>query len=192
MINIVAKNDLAMLPTTWCRVSVILILYMYSATADGCPTWFYYSNTTGHAECECGQLFGGKVQCNKQVKTVEIRAGFCASRADIEDGLYYAGGCPFGHTSNMTNRVLSELPSNPDQLNEAMCGPYNRRGLLCGRCIDGYGPAVYSLDRRCVNCSSLSVGSAISLYLFLEFLSSFGSTSQEVPCSGMSCSVSGS
>ena len=158
-----------MLPTTWCRVSVILTLYMYSTTADGCPTWFYYSNTTGHAECECGQLFSGKIQCNKQEKMVEIRAGFCASRADIEDGLYYAGDCLFGHTSNMTNRVFSELPTNPDQLNEAMCGPYNRRGLLCGRCIDGYGPAVYSLDRRCVNCSSLSVVSAISLYLFLEF-----------------------
>ena len=69
----------------------------------------------------------------------------------------------------MTNRVFSELPSKPDQLNEAMCGPYNRTGLLCGRCIDGYGPVVYSLDMKCADCSRLSEGFAISLYLFLEF-----------------------
>ena len=84
--------------------------------------------------------------------------------------MYYAGYCPFGHTSNMTNRVFSELPSNPDQLNETMCGPYNRTDLLCGHCIDRYGPALYSQDRRCANCSCLSVGSAISLYLFLEVI----------------------
>ena len=51
-----------------------------------------------------------------------------------------------------------------------MCGPYNRKGLLCGRCIDGYGPAVYSLDMKCANCSKISTVSAISLYLFLELI----------------------
>ena len=51
-----------------------------------------------------------------------------------------------------------------------MCGPYNRKGLLCGRCIDGYGPAVYSLDMKCADCSKISTGSTTSLYLFLEFI----------------------
>ena len=37
-------------------------------------------------------------------------------------------------------------------------------------CIDGYGPAVYSLDMKCANCSKLSTGYAISVYLLLEFI----------------------
>ena len=49
-----------------------------------------------------------------------------------------------------------------------MCGPYNRKGLLCGECIDGYGPAVFSPYIKCENCSKLSTGFAVSLYLLLE------------------------
>ena len=51
-----------------------------------------------------------------------------------------------------------------------MCGPYNRRGLLCGECKDGYGPAVYSFDQTCANCSSLWSRYAIPLYLLLQFV----------------------
>ena len=64
----------------------------------------------------------------------------------------------------------SEMPRNASQLDEVMCGPYNRRGLLCGECKDGYGPVVYSFDMTCANCSSLWSRYAISLYLFLQFV----------------------
>ena len=45
--------------------------------------------------------------------------------------------------------------------------------MLCGECKDGYGPAVYSLDLKCANCSSLWSGYAISLYVFLQFPTTF-------------------
>ena len=95
----------------------------------------------------------------------EIADGYCATSTE-QEGLYYAGSCPFIHTENNTDRLFSELPSDPDLLNDTMCGPYNRKGLLCGRCIDGYGPAVYSLDMKCANCSK----HAISVYLLLKFI----------------------
>ena len=47
------------------------------------------------------------------------------------------------------------IPNNASQLDEVTCGPYNRGGLLCGEYKDGYGPAVYSFDMTCANCSSL-------------------------------------
>ena len=54
-------------------------------------------------------------------------------------------------------------------LGDAMCGPYNRKGLLCGECIDGYGPAVYSRNLKCSNCSKLgSEYFAVPLYFLLE------------------------
>ena len=154
---------------TWSCVSTLLVVCVCSssvlASNATCPTWFYYNNVT----CECGQLSGVNVHCNQQERKAEIADGFCATSTE-QEGLYYAGNCPFRHTGNKTDRMYSELHRDPDLLNDTMCGPYNRKGLLCGRCIDGYGPAVYSLDMKCVNCSNISMGVAISLYLFLELI----------------------
>ena len=154
---------------TWFCISMFLVVFVHSSSVSvsntTCPTWFYYNNET----CECGWQFGGKVHCNQQEMTAEIAEGFCATSTE-QEGLYYAGYCPLRHTKNNTDRMFSELPSDPDLLNDTMCGPYNRTGLLCGRCIDGYGPAVYSLDMKCADCSNISIGSAISLYLFLELI----------------------
>ena len=55
-------------------------------------------------------------------------------------------------------------------LGDAMCGPYNRKGLLCGECIDGYGPAVYSYDLKCANCTVLPPEYAMGVFLFLELV----------------------
>ena len=152
----------------WYGITTILIfLSSESVLASSCPTWFYYNNATH--QCECGELLDGMVHCNQQKLIAEIQDGFCATSTQ-QEGQYYAGYCPFRHTENNTNRMFSEMPSDPDLLNDAMCGPYNRKGLLCGKCIDGYGPAVYSLSMKCANCSTISTGSAISLYLFLELI----------------------
>ena len=157
--------------STWATWYCILAVYVYSSSVSGsntsCPTWFYYSNTTN--QCECGATYSMELNCNQEEMKAEIADGFCATSTG-QEGLYYAGDCPFIHTENNTDRILSELPSDPDLLNDTMCGPYNRKGLLCGRCIDGYGPAVYSLDMKCANCSRLSTGYAISVYLLLEFI----------------------
>ena len=154
---------------TWFCISTFLVVCVHSTLVSAsnnttCPTWFYYNNDT----CECGWQFE-KVHCNQQEMTAEIAGGFCATSTE-QEGLYYVGLCPLGHTENNTDRVFSELPSDPNLLNDTMCGPYNRKGLLCGRCIDGYGPAVYSLDMKCADCSKISTGSAIILYLFLELI----------------------
>ena len=151
--------------STWCCIVVHVCLV--SASNTSCPTWFYYSKST--QQCECGELTNGRIHCNQQEMKVEIADGYCATSTG-QEGQYYAGNCPLRHTENKTDRMFSELPSDPDLLNDTMCGPYNRKGLLCGRCIDGYGPAVYSLDMKCANCSRLSTGYAISLYLVLEFI----------------------
>ena len=151
--------------STWCILVVHVYLSSVSASNTSCPTWFYYNNTTH--QCECGSQIGEHVQCNQLEGKAQIMNGFCATSTE-QEGLYYAGYCPFSHTENSTNRMFSELPSDPDRLNEVMCGPYNRKGLLCGECIDGYGPAVFSPYKKCENCSKLSTGFAVSLYLFLE------------------------
>ena len=156
-----------MFATRCCISTFFVYVYLSSVLASdtSCPTWFYYNNVT----CECGYQDTWYIHCNQQERKAEIADGFCATSTE-QEGLYYAGRCPFRHTENNTDRVFSELPGDPDLLNDTMCRPYNRKGLLCGRCIDGYGPAVYSLDMKCANCSKISTVSAISLYLFLELI----------------------
>ena len=150
---------------TWCYCLLIVQLSLCSvrATNTSCPTWHYYNSTTG--QCECGFW----LKCSSDVNEVEIHTRTCATSSGQGDD-YYIGLCPFRHIVNSTNRMYSEMPSNASQLDEVICGSSNRRGLLCGECKDGYGPAVYSFDKKCADCSSTWSRYAIFLYLFLQFI----------------------
>ena len=85
-----------------------------------------------------------------------------------QEGLFYGGECRLSFKPNSTNRLFSRVPADPDLLDEMMCGPYNRKGLMCGKCTDGYGSGV--LNAKCVDCSKLSMDSAICLYLLVDFV----------------------
>ena len=39
------------------------------------------------------------------------------------------------------------------KLNNETCGPFKRTGMLCSKCIEGYGLPVYSYSLSCVNCT---------------------------------------
>ena len=149
---------------TWCYCLVLqLSLISVWATNTSCPIWHYYNSGSG--QCECGFL----LKCSSDGNKVEIRTRSCATSSGQEDD-YYIGLCPFRYIDNSTNRKYSEMPSSASQLDEVICGSSNRRGLLCGECKDGYGPAVYSLDQKCADCSSIWSRYAIFLYLFLQFV----------------------
>ena len=145
---------------------MVLVLPAVSYSNYTCPTWFYFSNIT--QRCECG-VSARDVYCNQQTMKVETWFNSCVTFSG-QEGVFYAGCCPYSYRFNHSYGIYSLLPSDPDLLNEAMCGPYNRKGLICGECIDGYGPGVYTLYRKCVDCSKLSMSSAICLYLLVEFL----------------------
>ena len=139
---------------------VILNIGLTSATIS-CVSWLH-TNTSLDGRT-CGQQY----RCRSGM--VEVRNGFCITY-DAQDGQYYSGVCPYSYKENVTNRLFSVLSTDPDRLRDSLCGPYNRQGLLCGECIDGYGPAVYSLDMKCVDCSNLSMTTAIVVYLLLQFI----------------------
>ena len=145
---------------------VCLVLSILSvSSASECPTWFLHTAGT----CVCGVTMSGRIRCHEDERRVDVQAGLCVTY-DYSTDSVLAGYCPYGYSSNMTNRVYSSLPSDPTQLNETTCGPYKREGLLCGQCIKGFGPAVYSYDLQCANCTDISTGYAIILYLLLELL----------------------
>ncbi|CAI8041758.1 hypothetical protein GBAR_LOCUS23169, partial [Geodia barretti] len=103
----------------WCCIFLCVNLASV-LLATGCPTWHYYNNATG--KCECG--YG--LVCSSDGNQVVIGNAFCATSSG-HDGDYYNGACQVKPTTNI-NRMYSEMPSNASQLDEVMCGPYNRRG----------------------------------------------------------------
>ena len=150
----------------WCCLLVVAEPSVLASNYSSCPTWLYYSNETGR--CECGYQTAS-IHCNNLTMEAVMKSGYCITYSG-DDGVFYGGICPMRYKVNNTDRLYSELPSDPALLEEAMCGTYNRKGFQCGECIDGYGPGVYSLDRTCVDCSKLSMGSAISLYVLADLV----------------------
>ena len=125
----------------------------------------------------CGVELSGVLRCNDCYKTVDIGAGICmtydVTRQYVGENTsspLIVGNCPYGPFPNTTNRKFTTLPTDPTQVNSSQCAPYNRRGLFCGECLEGFGPSVYSFDLHCANCSHMSTTAAISLYLVMELL----------------------
>ena len=165
--NVSISSRLTIMALTWTIFCCVVLVL--PAVSDGnytCPTWFYFSNIT--QRCECGVSVRG-LRCHQQIMEVGISFDYCATFSG-QEGVFYYGHCPYSYMFNHSIKLYSLLTSEPDLLNEAMCGPYSRKGLLCGECIDGYGPGVYTLDRKCVDCSKFSMSSAICLYLLVEFV----------------------
>ena len=83
---------------------------------------------------------------------------------------FYVGFCDGVKVDSLstTDNNYIILPSNVSDLNDYMCGPMNRKGLMCSRCADGFGLAVFSIGQTCTNCSVSWYG--VPLYLFIEFV----------------------
>ena len=105
------------------------------------------------------------VKCTDQA--VLLRFRYCATETE---GDIYIAKCHYfqleGH--NVTEPGYIRLPDNISELNDYMCGPMNRKGLLCKDCIDGFGPSVTSLGYKCSNCTDAWYG--IPLYLAVELI----------------------
>ena len=110
-------------------------------------TWFFPA-PNNDSICECGNTLGNKVRCNNATKEVEILDCYCMTYSE-ENRSPVFGQCLYGCSHKSS---YHPLPSNISQLNEKVCGWLNREGQLCGRCKDGFAPAVYSYTLSCVEC----------------------------------------
>ena len=72
---------------------------------------------------------------------------------------------------------IANIPPSEYQLmrikNESVtngtCSQFNRDGVLCGRCREGYGPPVYSFSLKCVPCRNVSLWTTASLYVLTAY-----------------------
>ena len=97
----------------------------------------------------------------------------CCATYDEDTQLVSFTLCPnflalksYRHVAATPGHIL--LPRNLSHLNNYMCGPLNRKGIVCSKCADGFGPSVTSLGYKCANCTDAWYG--VPLFLLLEFV----------------------
>ena len=131
---------------------------VFCRTTDAtCPPWFVSVKENGSVVgCKCGDSLGNVVQCRRSSRNncCEAYLLHCYCMTYNEDtNTTVVGHCL--HTCLAETNVrqwYSQLPGDPMQLDDAMCGKYNRTGQLCGECRDGFAPPVYSFQLSCVEC----------------------------------------
>ena len=111
--------------------------------------WTYCDNGT----CKCADA--EEILCIASGQSL-IQFGCCVT-FDKAQALTHFGECVFRNAvvGNRDSEIILQyysLPSNVSELDDVMCGPFNRTGMLCGKCKDGYYPLVNSLDVNCVQC----------------------------------------
>ena len=99
--------------------------------------------------------------------------GYCAtySENDTTKSLSISK-CPYlqWNNYNVTTPWFVSLPVSLTELNDYMCGPQNKKGLLCSECVDGFGPSVTSYGDKCANCTDAWYH--IPLFLLVQFVPS--------------------
>ena len=132
-----------------------------------CPLLFYYNNESNQCECllvSTGSSFG---IFETIVKCVNDRSllvyNHCMTYRE-ETNTVSVSTCTYFEVSghNISEPGFIVVPKNVSQLNDYMCGPMNRKGIVCSDCIDGYGPSVTSPNFRCSDCSNAWYGVSLS------------------------------
>ena len=119
-----------------------------------CQVWI---QQTG---CECSNEILNVVHCTKidgspTEFSVSVLYGYCMT-ANKDHTKAVVGACPFNDPRVHYESNYKPIPSNLSDLDNAVCEfkSTGRTGQLCGQCVDGYSPPVYSYYPHCVNCTS--------------------------------------
>ena len=165
---------LSILSELFCLMTAGAIDIVSHHTSDPVKLSDCYSHATpvgkGSSEIEKFCSYTDLVKCTEE--GVVLTFGCCVTQEDNQS--LFLIECPYfelkGHSilNDLHHPGFIRLPDNLSELNDYMCGPMNRKGLLCKDCIDGFGPSVTSLGYKCSNCMDAWYG--IPLYLAVELI----------------------
>ena len=112
-----------------------------------CPTWFTCNSSS---MCQCGKKQDHAIACDDKLQSSAVLDCYCVTY-DNKSGSTYLGLCFYN--CDKTSSIYQSLPASAEMLiNGSVCTDFNRAGLLCGNCQDGYSPFVLSYNLSCVKC----------------------------------------
>ena len=116
-----------------------------------CPPGMVLEGHGNMSICECGGSFNGILQCNATGFHTKLQhgnwIGMCAHKNSHR---IVAGSSPYYSSAS---DLFIDLPNNyTDSLDSFLCQQIHRTGVLCGKCIKGYGPSLHTLE--CIHCDA--------------------------------------
>lgn len=125
---------------------------------NSCPPWFDH----GSGGCYCRQAsHHHTVLCDEKERSIKVQTGQCVTRDDHINKTLLTE-CPYFSKKSPSNESICEhfrytVPStvSKSDLNSFVCARFHRKGVHCGRCLEGYGPAPFLSGPNipCVKCS---------------------------------------
>ena len=120
-----------------------------------CPPWRYHEED---GNCKCSTLLENIVDCSTTKDfTVYLKDCFCMtmdpSNETVVGPCIYT--CYHWLEKKSSHILMARIQSKtPFDLNNETCSQYNRKGVLCSKCMDGHGLPVYSYEASCVSCNN--------------------------------------
>ena len=147
---------------------ILMLVVKVSSRGDECPPWFTldYTNDSLFPQCVCSQAMSSHITCNQRERTSYIKVGHCVFLDEVTNETVVTT-CRYVFPQHLIHNGHIRLPQNLTHLNTFMCGHLTRQlgSPLCGRCINGTGPSIYSFGSQCASCSILN----ILYYLLLQY-----------------------
>ena len=119
---------------------------------DSCLPWQVRNRTTGICKCMLGNI-QGIVQCTNEPYDLRLFECFCMTYY-TETNQLLVGSCQYTCEREKNGYFFDIIVDSSLKLNEMVCSRYKRQGQLCGSCIAGFSPPVYSYSLPCVNCTT--------------------------------------
>ena len=139
-----------------------------NVTLSPCPPGYYEQGHGRTTMCTCAhEGYNSLITCTTNMTAILQLQGSWIGYADSSKQQILAGSSPYTFRKNVI------LPQDPNDLEEFLCGNYSRRGVLCGECSEGHGPAISSgiFDiYDCVKCTEKEVKYGWSLFIITEIL----------------------
>ncbi len=99
--------------------------------------------------CQCGNEYDRTIICDDEVLSSSVLNCYCV-KYDEDSRSTYLGLCFYNCNNKDAHAVYEEMPANPEMF--SVCEDFNREGVLCGDCKEGYSPLVLSYNLSCVRC----------------------------------------
>jgi hypothetical protein len=150
-----------------------------NVTLNECPPGFDLHGDTKTLQCICSDNdYRTFLKCNAKKFKSKMNTKFWYGLVDsYSNETYLMGYIPqyfvsSAHRFNGENSFI-DLPRDLSELENFLCEPLNRQGVLCGECLPDYAVAINSPEYECVLCNTTdhmkSVGLSVA-YIILTYV----------------------
>ena len=141
-------------------ISTRILSFSINTTLAKCPPGFYLPNTTdpSKSECRCSiydknERYNEIPYCNEAKLLAFLRPHFWAGYVR-NNSVLVTGRCPASYCfTNGTKTLVLPTEASNEKLNELICSPTNREGILCGQCRPGHYIYANSRTHKCGQCT---------------------------------------